>query len=259
MMSPWGWTRIKGLKHVGQYYTINVIKLYICRTINIELKCTKLIILSSFHCNSAECYLRFLRWKAPSSYAIHDAKRYQWRNMSVLNIARSYSSLIPYFILRQFHSFFQSEFSTKCNLVRHFSISSRSYTLLIIQIFKGYLSRYWWCFCDRHFISSCWESLSRSCFYSSLRCLNLHTSSKFMQLLSSLLDWNLEVPWSRVSQPTDKFVLEKLIVEFTDFRSDAGENSILVGYCLLSPGVCCPRFWECGVASYSRVWGPMKN
>ena len=29
MMSPWGWTQIKGSKHVGQCYTINVIKLYI--------------------------------------------------------------------------------------------------------------------------------------------------------------------------------------------------------------------------------------
>jgi hypothetical protein len=36
MMRPWGWTGIKGSKHVGQCYTINVIKLYICRTINIK-------------------------------------------------------------------------------------------------------------------------------------------------------------------------------------------------------------------------------
>jgi hypothetical protein len=39
MMSPWGWTQIKSSKHVGQWnYTINVIKLYICRTINIDNK-----------------------------------------------------------------------------------------------------------------------------------------------------------------------------------------------------------------------------
>jgi hypothetical protein len=37
-MSPWGWTGIKGLKHVGHCYTINVIKLYICQTINIVIK-----------------------------------------------------------------------------------------------------------------------------------------------------------------------------------------------------------------------------
>jgi hypothetical protein len=38
-MSPWGWTRIKGSKHVGQWnYTINVIKLYICRTINMSVE-----------------------------------------------------------------------------------------------------------------------------------------------------------------------------------------------------------------------------
>jgi hypothetical protein len=43
----WRWTQIKGSKHVGQWnYTINVIKLYICRVINIELKCTECIILS---------------------------------------------------------------------------------------------------------------------------------------------------------------------------------------------------------------------
>jgi hypothetical protein len=36
MMSPWGWTGIKGSKNVGMCYTINVIKLYICWTINIE-------------------------------------------------------------------------------------------------------------------------------------------------------------------------------------------------------------------------------
>jgi hypothetical protein len=48
IMSPWRWTQIKGSKHVGEWnYTINVIELYICRNINIELKCTEWIILSS--------------------------------------------------------------------------------------------------------------------------------------------------------------------------------------------------------------------
>jgi hypothetical protein len=41
-----GWTQITGSKHVGQCYTINVTKLYICRTVNIEIKCTECIMLS---------------------------------------------------------------------------------------------------------------------------------------------------------------------------------------------------------------------
>jgi hypothetical protein len=45
-MCPWRWTQIKGSKHVGRWnYTNNVIKLYICRTLNIKLKCTEWIIL----------------------------------------------------------------------------------------------------------------------------------------------------------------------------------------------------------------------
>jgi len=86
-------------------------------------------------------------------------------------------------------------------------------------------------------ISFSWESWTQSCFYSSLLCLKLHISSKFIQLLASLSDGTLEVLWNGVSQPTHKFVLEKLIVKFTGFGSDAGESSILMGYCVPSPGV----------------------
>ena len=51
MMGPWGWTQIKVSKHVGQCYTVDVIKLYICQTIDIEITCTEWIILSlSLHC-----------------------------------------------------------------------------------------------------------------------------------------------------------------------------------------------------------------
>jgi hypothetical protein len=45
-----------------------------------------------------------------------------------------------------------------------------------------------------------------------------------MQLLASLSDRTLEV-FEAVFQPTHKFVLEKLIVEFADLGSDAGESS----------------------------------
>jgi len=97
-------------------------------------------------------------------------------------------------------------------------------------------------FCDINSVSSSWESWIQYCFYSSLLCLKLHTSSKFMQLLASLSDGTLEVLWSSVFQPTHKFVLEKLIAKFTGFGIDAGESSILMGYCVPSPGVSCPRF-----------------
>jgi hypothetical protein len=55
MLSPWGWTGIKGSKHVGQCYTINVIKLYICRTIDIDVPDWVLKILCSI--------LRYASWQ----------------------------------------------------------------------------------------------------------------------------------------------------------------------------------------------------
>jgi hypothetical protein len=63
MMSPWGWTQMKGLKHVGQWnYTINVIKLYICRTINIKDNIFMWSFKSQINCNILMVLRRFCWW-----------------------------------------------------------------------------------------------------------------------------------------------------------------------------------------------------